>query len=185
MLEHENVIRPDVWKKSRGVTRVIELPSGQSVRIRELNPLQLLRSNMENSGELAASIFSLITKADKSGEIAISKITNSEVPKFIKIMESYFLEAVIEPRIVTDRKDETEDSIFFGDVDTADIMFLFESFGESTKTAQLKREESKKNKQFFRGESGSNPTDGRGGPEVRAETKPDVVDPESDGGVKI
>jgi hypothetical protein len=101
-MSQQNVIKPEVWKRKRNETRIIELPSGQRVKVRKLNTLELLRAGA-TPGQLAAQVFNLLDKVDDKKQFRIDLINEKEMPGLIKLMMEYFKCAVIEPQIIDDR----------------------------------------------------------------------------------
>lgn len=154
-------IKPGVWKRKRAETRIITLPSGQEVRVRNLNTLELLRAGA-TPGQLAAQVFNLLDKVDDKKQFRLDLITEKEMPGLIKLMIEYFKCAVIEPEIVSDRAKETEDNIHIDDVEMQDILHVFVSSGQTSAD--------KKDAQFFRGEPVPRDDAGRDGAAVSSKT---------------
>ena len=163
-------IRPDVWRERLKAVKVVTLPSGQDVKVRKLNPMQLMRSGVQRPTDLAGAFFSLLRKCDDRGNLQIDSVEDNQLPMLMKLMEAYFIEAVVEPRIVLLRADSDDDSICIEDVDATDIMFLFMQSDEARAQA-AKREEAEKDKNFFREAPGTGADIGRGGESVRAEAE--------------
>lgn len=160
-MSQQNVIKPEVWKRKRNETRIIELPSGQRVKVRKLNTLELLRAGA-TPGQLAAQVFNLLDKVDDKKQFRIDLINEKEMPGLIKLMMEYFKCAVIEPQIIDDRAKETEDNIHIDDVEMQDILHVFISSEQTSPDKQ--------DAQFFRTEPLPRDDAGRGGAEIQNKT---------------
>jgi len=156
-----NAIKPIIWKRKRAESRIITLPSGQEVRVRNLNTMELLRVGA-TPGQLAAQVFNLLDKVDDKKQFRLDLITEKEMPGLIKLMIEYFKCAVIEPEIISDRAKETEDNIHIDDVEMQDILHVFISSEQTSAD--------KKDAQFFRGAPVSRDDAGRDSAAVSSST---------------
>ena len=132
--------KPSEWKKTADETKMIELPSGNSILVRRPSLVSMMRRGIIPNGLYSVAMKALEGKAqDMKPEV---------IKPFLDFLALFVSEAAIEPKIVL--KDVTDDNqVSIDDLADEDIFAIWlgsQSIG--AKKDQAREEESKKLETF-------------------------------------
>lgn len=144
-------IKPTAWGKLNAV-EILELPSGQKVKIKKLGLLDLFLSGYLPVGLLQKTIKAFETiKTPTNGGTAggidgvdISGLSDADIQAFLTVVDKCVLKMVIEPK-VTDNfvitslgETANEDEVKISDIPVNDKIFIFNYCTQSSIKAEQK-----------------------------------------------
>ncbi len=111
------------WKKAKNKTVLLELPSGNVVEVKERLGIFECSTTGHIPLDLFNSVFDFGSKLVKNQSIA--GISSEEVDKTLEVLRRVSCIAVINPKVVFERKEELSDSICAEDIPEEDLFAIF------------------------------------------------------------
>jgi hypothetical protein len=111
------------WKAGREGT-VVQLPSGMIIRVKQLDLIDCISSDIIPL-ELFETMQSAISTAQSGQDVSVSQFNKEAMAHLRQTLLKVAAIAVLEPKVVAEESQETDDNIWVGNIPESDLMEIF------------------------------------------------------------